>query len=81
MEDKYMELYETNKEFHDYVDRLTRSGKNDHGKKLEDILARKTVREIGEYYAKIGEDKSDQFGTPISPASPNEFCDYEDKSC
>lgn len=78
MEDKYMVLYETNKEFHDYIERLTRSGKKDHGKKLEDILARKTVREIGEYYLrKSGGLES----SPVSTVSPIGDCDCDDKGC
>ena len=51
MIDKYMLLYEGNKEFHDYVERLRRKGKNDEGVKLEEILARKTVKDVGDYFA------------------------------
>ena len=78
MLDKYMALYEGNQEFHDYIERLTRPGKNDHGKKLEDILARKTVREIGEYYLRKsgGLEK-----TPVSPSGNEESFECECKSC
>ena len=78
MIDKYMALYEGNKEFHDYIERLTRSGKKDHGKKLDDILARKTVREIGEYYLRKsgGLEK-----TPGFPTGNEESFECECKSC
>ncbi len=77
MIDKYMLLYEGNKEFHDYVDRLMRPGKNDAGIKLEEILARKTVKDVGDYFEK----KPANEASPISPISPNDFCSCEDKSC
>lgn len=78
MEDRYMTLYETNEEFHDYIKRLTRSGKNDHEKKLEDIFAKKTVREIGEYYLRKngGLEK-----TPGFPSGNEESFERECKSC
>jgi len=50
MKDKYMLLYENNKEFYDYVERLRRPGKKDAGVKLEEILARKTVKDVGDYF-------------------------------
>ena len=46
----YTQLYLENQEFHDYVNRLMRPGKNDAGGKLEEILARKTVKDVGDYY-------------------------------
>lgn len=72
-----MQLYETNKEFHDYVERLRRPGKNDEGCSLSELLARKTVKDVGDYFAK----KPASEASPISPASPDDFCNCEDKSC
>lgn len=46
----YKKLYLENKEFHDYVERLRRPGKNDEGCDLNDILARKTVKDVGDYF-------------------------------
>lgn len=81
MKDKYMLLYESNKEFHDYVDRLRRPGKKDAGVELEEILARKTVKDVGDYYeSKPTSEKQ----SPVSPYSPNQnnnICDCDDKSC
>lgn len=50
MKDKYMLLYESNKEFHDYIERLRRPGKKDAGVELEEILAKKTVKDVGDYF-------------------------------
>lgn len=78
MIDKYMLLYEGNKEFHDYVERLMRPGKKDCGSKLSDILQRKTVQDIGDYYLR----KSGGFeSSPFSPISSHDICECEDKSC
>lgn len=77
MEDKYMVLYETNKEFHDYVDRLMNPKKNFGGRSLEEVLAMRTVRDIGDYYVK----NSVTPESPLSPVSPHDFCECEDKSC
>ena len=77
MIDKYILLYEGNKEFHDYVERLRRPGKNDEGVKLEEILARKTVKDVGDYF----ESKPASEVSPVSPVSTNDFCGCEDKSC
>lgn len=74
----YTQLYLENQEFHDYVNRLMRPGKNDAGGNLEDILKRATVREIGEYYLKKSGGHPD---TPVSPIFPDDFCSCEDKSC
>ena len=74
----YTQLYLENREFHDYVNRLMRPGKNDAGGKLEEILKRATVREIGEYYLKKSGSPPD---TPVFPVFPNDFCSCEDKSC
>lgn len=77
----YEKLYLENKEFHDYVERLRRPGKNDEGCSLNDILARRTVRDIGDYFeSKPASEKQ----SPVSPHSPNQnndICDCEDKSC
>jgi len=77
MKDKYMLLYEENREFHDYIERLRRPGKKDAGVKLEEILARKTVKDVGDYFEK----KPASEASPISTVSPNDFCSCEDKSC
>lgn len=74
----YTQLYLENQEFHDYVNRLMRPGKNDASVNLEVILQRATVREIGDYYLR----KSggiEQY--PFSPVSPHDICDCDDKSC
>lgn len=73
----YTQLYLENQEFHDYVNRLMRPGKNDAGGNLEDILKRRTVRDIGDYYLK----KSGDSDSPVFPVFPNDFCSCEDKSC
>lgn len=46
----YTQLYLENQEFHDYVNRLMRPGKNDANVELDKILARKTVKDVGDYY-------------------------------
>lgn len=74
----YTQLYLENQEFHDYVNRLMRSGKNDAGSNLEDVLKRNTVREVGEYYLKKSGSPPD---TPVPPVFPTDFCSCEDKSC
>ena len=73
----YEKLYLENKEFHDYVERLRRPGKNDEGCELSKLLARKTVKDVGDYFAK----KTANEASPVSPISPNDFCSCEDKSC
>lgn len=75
---KYMILYENNKEFHDYVERLMRPGKRDCDEKITTILKRKTVKDIGDYYlSKAGGLEQ----SPFSPVSPYDICECEDKSC
>lgn len=74
MEDKYIALYEGNKEFHDYVERLMNPKKNFGGRKLEEVLAMKIVQEVGDYYAKNSD-------TPYFPISPMDICECDDKSC
>lgn len=73
----YTQLYLENQEFHDYVNRLMRPGKNDAGGNLEEVLKRRTVQEVGKYYLK----KSRDSDSPVSPVFPNDFCSCEDKSC
>ena len=73
----YKQLYLENKEFHDYVERLRRPGKNDAGVKLEEILARKTVKDVGDYY--VSKPASEQ--NPGFPGVPERLCSCEDKSC
>lgn len=46
----YTQLYLENQEFHDYVNRLMRPGKNDADVELDKILARKTVKDVGDYF-------------------------------
>lgn len=77
----YTQLYLENQEFHDYVNRLMRPGKKDADVELDKILARKTVKDVGDYYESksVLEEQS-----PVSPRSPNQnndICDCEDKSC
>ena len=76
--DRYMQLYETNKEFHDYVERLRRPGKNDFVRPLEEILSGEIVRNIGDYYASR---PASENASPVFPVSPNDFCSCDDKSC
>ena len=78
MDDKYYKLYLENKEFHDYVERLRRPGKNDAGRPLEELLSGVTVQNIGDYYT--SKPNSENAST-VSPVSPNDFCSCEDKSC
>lgn len=73
----YTQLYLENREFHDYVERLRRPGKNDAGVELEEILARKTVKDVGDYY--VSKPASEQ--NPGFPGVPERFCSCEDKSC
>lgn len=77
----YTQLYLENQEFHDYVNRLMRPGKNDAGVELEDILKMATVREIGEYYKSKPETEKQSPVSPRSPNQNNDICDCEDKSC
>ena len=74
----YTRLYLENQEFHDYVNRLMRPGKNDADGNLEEILKRKTVRDVGEYYLRKYCGPPD---TPVSPVFTTDFCSCEDKSC
>lgn len=78
MKDKYMLLYEENREFHDYVERLRRPGKKDAGRSLREILSGVTVQNIGDYY--VSRPNSEN-ASPVSPPSPNDFCSCDDKSC
>jgi hypothetical protein len=73
----YKQLYLENQEFHDYVERLRRPGKNDASVELEEILARKTVKDVGDYYVSKPASKQN----PGFPGVPERFCDCEDKSC
>jgi len=74
----YTQLYLENQEFHDYVNRLMRPGKNDANVELDKILARKTVKDVGDYYLKKSSGPPD---TPVFPVFSNDFCSCEDKSC
>ena len=74
MEEKYRLIYETNEAFHAYVDRLTNPKKNFGGRKLEEVLSMRTVRDVADYYVKNSD-------TPYSPISPMDICDCDDKSC
>lgn len=74
----YKSIYDNNKEFREYVDRLMRAGKNDHGKDLNDILKRKTVQDIADYYVRKNG------GLEPSPVSTvSTVCDLgcDDKGC
>lgn len=79
--DRYIQLYETNKEFHDYVERLRRPGKNDEGCSLSELLARKTVKDVGDYFESKPESEKQSHVSPRSPNQNNDICDCEDKSC
>ena len=74
----YMELYKTNQEFHDYVERLIRSGKNNHGRDLKDIFEMRTVQDIADYYVRKNGGLEPP---PVSTVSP--VCDLgcDDKGC
>lgn len=78
MDDKYHQLYLENREFHDYIERLRRPGKNDAGRPLEEVLSGAIIRGIGDYY--ISRPNSEN-ASPVSPPSPDSFCSCEDKSC
>lgn len=75
--DKYYKLYATNREFHDYVERLRRPGKNDAGCSLSEILARKTVKDVGDYF----EEKPASEQNPGFPGVLKEEIECECKSC
>lgn len=77
----YKQLYLENQEFHDYVERLRRHGKNDADVELEEILARKTVKDVGDYYASKPASEKQSPVSPYSPNQNNDICDCEDKSC
>lgn len=77
MIEKYKSIYETNKAFHDYVNRLMNPKKNFGERTLEEVLSMRTVQDIGDYYVK----NSDSNDSPVSPVSPHDFCECEDKSC
>lgn len=77
MKDKYVLLYEKNREFHDYVERLRRPGKKDAGIELSKLLARKTVKDVGDYFeSKPASEQNHGF-----PGVPERLCSCEDKSC
>ncbi len=73
----YTQLYLENQEFHDYVNRLMRPGKNDAGVELEEILARKTVKDVGDYY--VSKPESEQ--NPGFPGVLKEEIECDCKSC
>lgn len=77
MIEKYKLIYETNEAFHDYVNRLMNPKKNFGERTLEEVLSMRTVQDIGDYYAKISVTPE----SPLSPVSPHDFCDCEDKCC
>lgn len=77
MEEKYRLIYETNDAFRAYVDRLMNPKKNFGGRKLEEVLSMRTVRDVADYYVK----NSATPESPFSPVSPYDFCECEDKSC
>lgn len=73
----YTQLYLENQEFHDYVNRLMRPGKNDVNVELDKILARKTVKAVGDYY----ESKSVLEQNPGFPGVLKEEVECDCKSC
>lgn len=81
MDDKYYQLYLENKEFHDYVERLRRPGKNDAGCSLNELLVRKTVKDVGDYFESKPVSEKQSPVSPYSPNQNNDICDCDDKSC
>lgn len=73
----WFHLYDDNPDFHGYVDRLMRPGKNLEGVPIEEVLCMKTVQLVGQYYALRPKNEV----SPISPISSHDICDCEDKSC
>lgn len=73
----YKQLYYENDKFKKYVDRLMNPKKRYSGRSLDDVLKLKIVREVGDYYDK----NSVTPESPLSPVSPHDFCECEDKSC
>ena len=73
----YTQLYLENQEFHDYVNRLMRPGKNDANVELDKILARKTVKAVGDYY----KSKSVSEQNPGFPGVFKEEIECDCKSC
>ena len=73
----YTQLYLENQEFHDYVNRLMRPGKNDANVELDKILARKTVKDVGDYY----ESKPASEQNPGFPGVLKEEIECDCKSC
>lgn len=47
----YKKLYLENREFRAYVDKCRRPGKSYADVELDDFLARKTVKDVGDYFA------------------------------
>ena len=77
MIEKYRLIYETNKAFHDYVNRLMNPKKNFGERTLEEVLSMRTVQDIGDYYVK----NSNSNDSPVSPVSPIDVCSCDDRSC
>ena len=73
----YMKLYESSPVFRDYINRELNPKKRYGGRKLEELLEMRTVRDIGDYYA----EQNASCDSPVSPVSPMDICDCEDKSC
>ena len=73
----YMKLYESSPVFRDYINRELNPKKRYGGKKLEELLKMRTVRDIGDYYA----EQSNLSTSPVSPVFP--ICDLgcDDKGC
>lgn len=70
----YKQLYYENARFKEYVDRLMNPKKRYSGRSLDDVLALRIVREVGDYYEKNND-------SPLSQLSPHDICECEDKSC
>ena len=76
----WFHLYEDNPDFHAYVDRVMRPGKNFWGIPLEEVLCKRTIQLVGQYYATRPRNEESS-NSPFSPNKNNDICDCEDKSC
>lgn len=76
--DDYLILYNTNSEFHDFVERLRRPGKHLEGMDLSIILSMQTIKDVGDYYRTKSINETE---IPNIPTMYHDVCDCDDKSC
>jgi len=69
----YLELYNTNKKFHEYVDKEMRT----YGYTLEEALKILIIRNVGDYYS--SNEKDDR--TLVTRKAFGCSCETEDKAC